>query len=139
MFEPDAFGTAEHMSLVDLAKQEDKDLLDDYIEAQVHGDIIVDRDIEAIVLDPSYKSTNIEHLALKLGCVVEWHDGYELNVSDLEKHPEYRGPEFVVLGKEISEDGILNPRILGNAAASKKYDEQALKRVWHYIARFGRK
>lgn len=139
VFEPDAFGTADHMSLVDLAKQDDKDLLDDYIEAQVHGDIVVDRDIEAIVLDPSYKGTNVEDLALKLGCAVEWHDGYELKISDLEKYPEYRGPEFVALGKEISEGGILNPHILGKAAASKKYDEQALKRVWHYIARFGRK
>jgi hypothetical protein len=139
VFEPDAFGTAMHMSLVDLAKQGDKDLLDDYIEAHVHGDIIVNKDIEVLVLDPCYKDSNIEILASKLGCSLAWHDGYELSISELEKHSEYRGPEFVALGKKISKEDILNPKILGEAAASNKYDEQALKRVWHYIARFGRK
>jgi hypothetical protein len=27
--------------------------------------------------------------------------------------------------------------VIGEAAATGKYDPQALKRVWHYVARFG--
>ncbi|MEU7607284.1 DUF3626 domain-containing protein [Streptomyces sp. NPDC041003] len=39
---------------------------------------------------------------------------------------------------EIAVSGRLTPRILGEAARGGRYDEQALKRVWHYLARFGR-
>ncbi|MBP9778864.1 MAG: DUF3626 domain-containing protein [Rickettsiaceae bacterium] len=138
VFEPGAFGTSEHMSLVSLAKQDDMDLLDDYVEAQVHGDIIVSRDVEAIVLDPSYKGTAVEELSSKLSCLVEWHSGYELTIADLEKHPNFRGSEFVEIGKEIAKDGRLNPKILGKATTTGNYNEQDLKKVWHYIARFGR-
>ena len=139
VFEPEAFGTAQHMSLVELAKADDKDILDDYIEAQIHGDIVVNKDIEAIVLDPSYRATDVEKLASKLECAVEWHKGYELTIEELEKYPNYRGAQFVEIGKLISQKGIINPKILGEAATTGNYNEQALKKVWHYIARFGRK
>jgi len=33
-------------------------------------------------------------------------------------------------------DGFLDPAVIG--AAVGRYDPQALKRVWHYVARFGR-
>jgi hypothetical protein len=65
VFEPEAFGTAKHMSLVELASADDKDLLDDYIEAQIHGELRLSRDIEALVLDPSFKGTVVEQLASK--------------------------------------------------------------------------
>jgi len=43
------------MSLVGLAEaDDDKDLLDDYIEAQVHGPLLLAHDVEALVLDPCY-------------------------------------------------------------------------------------
>jgi hypothetical protein len=53
------------------------------------------------------------------------------------RHPEYRGPEFVDLGVSLARDGCLDPRVIGDASRTGRYDEQALKRVWHYVARFG--
>jgi len=63
--------------------------------------------------------------------------GFRLAVADLRRHPGYRGPEYVGLGAEIAVDGHLDPAIIGAAARTGRYDAQALKRVWHYVARFG--
>lgn len=138
VFEPTAFGVAAAMPLIDLALADDKDLLDDYIEAQVHGPVRLDADVEALVLDPSYRETEVAAAAERLPCAVEWHPGYRLSVDEMARFPDYRGAEFVALGAEIAEDGWLTPRVVGEAFRSGRYDEQALKRVWHYVARFGR-
>ncbi|MCX5198815.1 DUF3626 domain-containing protein [Streptomyces sp. NBC_00249] len=135
--EPESFGVAARMPLIALAEADDQDALDDYIEAQVHSPVELDRDIEALVLDPSYRGTDIEAAAAKLPCPTEWHPGFHLTTTELRRHPGYRGQEFVDLGTAIAEAGILTPHILGKAARTGRYDEQALKRVWHYLARFG--
>ncbi len=137
-FEPEAFGTSEHIDLVSIAKTDNKDPLDDYIETQVHGEVRVPEHIEAIVLDPSYKDSEVKTLSRELKIPIEWHRGYVLSIEELEKHIDYRGKEYVELGKEISIKGIITPKIIGDAAITEKYDPQALKKVWHYLARFGR-
>lgn len=138
VFEPEAFGTAKHMALIELALEDDKDLLDDYIEAQIHGELDLAQDVEALVLDPSYKNSDVEALANKLNCNIEWHDGFILAVDEMAKYPNYRGEQFVRLGKEVSVNSVLTPYIIGLAAESGEYNQQDLKRVWHYLARFGR-
>jgi len=135
--EPVDFGVAASMPLIALALADDQDALDDYIEAHVHGPVRFATDVEALVLDPCYRGTEIEALAGELPCPTEWHGGFRLAVDELRRHPDYRGPEFVELGAEIAVDGWLDPKVIGDAARTGKYDEQALKRVWHYLARFG--
>ncbi|MFD8986179.1 DUF3626 domain-containing protein [Streptomyces sp. NPDC059564] len=135
--EPESFGVAARMSLIALAEADDQDALDDYIEAQVHHPVRLDQDVSALVLDPSYRDTDIETAASKLPCPTEWHPGFRLTVDVLRRHPDYRGQEFVELGTEIAVAGVLTPRILGEAARTGDHDDQALKRVWHYLARFG--
>ncbi|WP_405756347.1 MULTISPECIES: DUF3626 domain-containing protein [unclassified Streptomyces] len=135
--EPESFGVADRMSLIELAEADDQDVLDDYIEAQVHAPVRIDRDVDALVLDPSHRDTDVEAAAEKLPCAVEWHAGFRLTVDELRRHPDYRGQAYVDLGEAIAVAGLLTPRILGAAARSGRYDEQALKRVWHYLARFG--
>jgi hypothetical protein len=125
------------MSLIALAEADGKDLLDNYIEAQIHGRLLLARDVEALVLDPCYRGTDVERAAGELPCALEWHGGFRLNVEDLQRHPEYRGQEHVDLGVSLAEDGILTPRTIGDAARTGRHDLQALKRVWHYVARFG--
>lgn len=137
VFEPADFGVAAKMSLIELAEADQQDALDDYIEAQVHGHVRLDRDVEALVLDPSYRSTEVELAAKRLPCPLEWHAGFRLSVDELRLHPEYRGPQYVDLGSEVAVDGWLTPRVIGEAAALGQYDPQDLKRVWHYLARFG--
>jgi hypothetical protein len=137
VFEPSAFGVAASLSLIELAEADDQDALDDYIEAHVHGSLVLRRDVEALVLDPSYRGTAVEASARRLPCPVEWHPGLRLTVDELRRHPDYRGQEYVDLGTAIAVDGCLDPRIIGDAAASGLHDAQALKRVWHCLARFG--
>jgi hypothetical protein len=138
VFEPTVFGVADRLSaVIEAAFADEKDFLDDYIEAQVHGPLRFAYDIEAIVLDPCYRGLTVEKLAAELGCPVEWHGGFRLSVAELRKHPAYRGPEYVELGSELARDGQLDPSMIGDAARTGRYDEQALKRVWHYLARFG--
>ncbi|MBB4960805.1 DUF3626 domain-containing protein [Micromonospora polyrhachis] len=103
----------------------------------MHGPVRLDRDVEALVLDPSYRGTEVEAAACRLPCPLEWHPGFRLAVSELRRYPDYRGQECVDLGTKIAIDGYLNSRMIGAAALTGDHDEQALKRVWHYVARFG--
>lgn len=135
--EPVDFGVASGMHLIELAEADERDALDDYIEAQIHGPVVLGRHVEALVLDPCYRSTPVEEAARRLPCRTEWHAGFRLTVEQLRRHPGYRGAEFVELGAEIAEDGLLDPRIIGDAARSGRHDPQALKKVWHCLARFG--
>jgi Protein of unknown function (DUF3626) len=138
VFKPVHFGVVSRLStLVALAEADHKDPLDDYIEAHVHGVVDLTRDAEALVLDPCYSNTPAEAAARRLACPVEWHGGFTLTTAELRRHPGYRGQEFVDLGVSLARNGRLDPRVLGDASRTGRYDEQALKRVWHYVASFG--
>ncbi|PKT75037.1 DUF3626 domain-containing protein [Streptomyces populi] len=134
---PSAFGVADRCSLVELAEAADADALDGHVEAQIHGPVRFDRDVEALVLDPSYRGTEVHEAARHLPCPVEWHPGFRLGVSELRRHPHYRGREYVDLGAEIAVDGRLTPRVVGDAARTGRYELQDLKKVWHCLARYG--
>ncbi|MEV7601751.1 DUF3626 domain-containing protein [Kitasatospora sp. NPDC089797] len=135
--EPTDFGTAERMGLIPIASADRQDALDDCIEAHLHGPVRLAEDVEALVLDPCYRGSSVERAARRLPCPVEWHPGFRLTVEELRRHPDYRGPEFVDLGARIAVDGVLDPRIVGTAAATGRHDPQAVKKVWHLLARFG--
>ncbi|MER6033944.1 DUF3626 domain-containing protein [Streptomyces sp. NPDC001835] len=135
--EPSAFGVADRCSLVELAEADGLDVLDGHVEAQVHGPVALDRDVEALVLDVSYRGTTVEDAARGLPCPVEWHPGFRLGVGHLRRHPGYRGQRYVDLGAEIAVDGRLDPKVIGDAARTGRYDPQDLKKVWHCLARFG--
>jgi Protein of unknown function (DUF3626) len=109
-------------------------VLDDYVEAHVHGGVSTADDVEAVVLDPSHADTPVESAARRLGCAVEWHPGFSAPASDLD--PAYRGREFVELARSLGP--VLTPVVVGNAARSGDHDPQSLRRVWHLLARYGR-
>ncbi|WP_328657054.1 DUF3626 domain-containing protein [Nocardia salmonicida] len=135
--DPSNFGVASSMGLIELAEADDQDALDNYVEAHIHGPVQLDRDVEAIVLDPSHRGTELEAIARRLPCPVEWHNGFRLSIDGLLRHSEYRGAQDVELGVSLAVDGLLDARLIGRAAQSGRYDPQALKKVWHYLARFG--
>ena len=137
VFEPTNFAVSSRMPLVGLAEADDKDLLDDYIEAQVHGSLVLGQDVEALVLDPCFRGTAVQRAAERLPCPLEWHNGFRLGVDELQRHPSYRGAEYLELGVSLAQDGYLDPKVLGEASSLGAHDDQDLKRVWHYIARFG--
>ena len=55
----------------------------------------------------------------------------------LRRNAGYRAREFAGLGVSLARDGCLTAVMIGDAARAGRHDEQALKRVWHYVARFG--
>jgi hypothetical protein len=87
--------------------------------------------------DDTDRATTVEDGASLLGCPVEWHGGFTVTTAALLENPGYRGPEFARLGASLARDGALTPRLIGDASRAGRHDEQALKRVWHYAARFG--
>lgn len=137
VFEPAHFGVHDRCDLVARACTDDKDRLDDYIEAHVHGPLRLEEDIEALVLDPCFQGTQVERLARRLPCALEWHPGFRLPVEVLWAQASYRGREVADLGARLADSGVLDPACLGHAARGGRVDAQLLKKVWHCIARFG--
>lgn len=137
--------------LVRLADAAQADLLDDYVEAHVHGGVLIARDVEAIVLDPSHRGTPVEEAARGTGVAVEHHPGFAADAAEFD--PDYRGAVAVEVARQIArewpgewprearsaDDGpALTPRELGHAARSGRFAPQKVKFVWHLLARFGR-
>lgn len=138
-YSPIHFGVADRLGLVALAEQErpSKDMLDDYVEAHVHGPLLLSEDVEAVVLDPSHRDTEIEAIAGMLKCPLEWHPGFRMPASRVADCVAYRGQEIADLAASLVTDGFLTPRDIGLARRDGRADWQSLKRVWHCVARFG--
>ncbi|VXB92060.1 DUF3626 domain-containing protein [Nocardioides sp. AX2bis] len=147
--DPTAFATATHFDLWPLVDAWDArpltdeveagpgGRLDGYVEAQVHGPVLLDDDVEALVLDPCWRGTPTARQADLLGVPVEWHEGRRLSVEELARHPAYRGPRTVEVGLRVARDGLLDARVLGQAVEAGVEDPQQLKRLWHHVARWG--
>ncbi|MGH3996669.1 MAG: DUF3626 domain-containing protein [Pseudonocardiaceae bacterium] len=135
VLEPTDFGGPEVLpQLSAMADASGFDDLDECVEAHVHGGVVIERDVEAVVLDPCFRETKVEAAARELGCAVEWHQGFRVSSAGLD--PGYRGQEYVDLARSLGD--VLTPALLGDAARSGVHDAQSIKRVWHYLARFGR-
>lgn len=126
--------------------------LDGYIEAQVHGVVSLADDVEAIVLDPSFRGDDVEYeiaaAAAQFGFYVEWHRGTELAVHDVPD--DFRGATMPALARKVAgANGVLNARAIGAAMASEPFVKQnllgdspesnlqQLKYLWHTLLAFG--
>jgi Protein of unknown function (DUF3626) len=137
--EPHHFAVDDVRPLVALASDNRLALdpwLDNYIEAHIHGPLSMVDDVDAVVLDPSFRGTSIEEVADSLGCGVEWHNGFRLPVERIAECEVYRGPVAASAIIRIAEDKVVTPAILGHAR-DRLLDYQTAKWVWHCIARFG--
>ncbi|MGE5156283.1 MAG: DUF3626 domain-containing protein [Betaproteobacteria bacterium] len=132
--------------------------LDDYIEAQVHGEVLLARDAEALVLDPSLRAgevgATLVDLAAVHGIAVEWHCGFELAPDEFDD--EFRGPHMPALAQAVArwhagERGVIDAAVVGRAAASTVRDPgrwsrfgspdempQYVKHLWHTLVHCGR-
>ncbi|GAB3937682.1 DUF3626 domain-containing protein [Micromonospora vulcania] len=131
--------------------------LDDYVEAQVHGTLDLARDVEALVVDPSFAGTpvgaTLELIARRYGFPLLWHPGFVLPVDQVD--PEFRGPAIPVLAarvhREFARPGEpVDAALIGRAAASVVAEPdrwadrgpvavtlQHLKQLWHVLVRYG--
>lgn len=110
------------------------DPLNDYVEAHVHGGVVIARDVEALVLDPGDREAHDDVLG-SLGCPVEEHPGYRVTADAID--PAYRGPVPVRLARVLG--GEVTPALLAAASRTGDHDPQAVKWLWHCVARFGRR
>jgi hypothetical protein len=126
--------------------------LNHYIEAQVHGDISLQEDVESLVADPSFQETSIgdilENICRNYEIQLSWHSGYAL---DLESVPSnFRGSTMPSLAKRVCTGSYLDAHMIGLAASSLRrdpaswsdrgpYDEvlQELKLLWHVLVTYG--
>ena len=110
------------------------DPLNDYVEAHVHGTLTISRDVEALVFDPADRQAH-RNVLDRLGCPIEEHPGYRITADAIE--PGYRSHVPVDLARALG--GEINPVKLAAASRSGNHDPQAIKWLWHCLARFGRR
>lgn len=109
------------------------DPLNDYVEAHVHGGLVIDRDVEALVVDPVDWEVHADVLG-RLDCPIELHGGYLITADGIA--PAYRSDVPVDLARRLG--GEVTPARLASASRSGEHDPQAIKWLWHCLARFGR-
>ena len=132
--------------------------LDAYIEAQVHGDSELPRDVEALVIDPSFDGTStgdvLHQLCARYGIAVHRHPGFVLALEDVPR--DFRGPRMVPLAERVDRSfalvrGRLDAATVGRAAQSLQrepetwrdcgtFEEclQQMKQLWHCLVHAGR-
>jgi hypothetical protein len=121
-------------------------MLDDYVEAQVHGPVQLIVHAEAVVLDPSFARTPIADLTASLGVRVEWHGGFELRAHEYDS--EFRGPHMPKLAAAVAAEygEVIDAAVVGRFANEPhrwarfgERDElaQYAKHLWHTLVRYG--
>ncbi|WP_394130544.1 DUF3626 domain-containing protein [Shewanella maritima] len=126
--------------------------LDHYIEAQVHGDISLDTDIDLLVADPHFKETPIASLLNQIAQQYRirlcYHSGYQMLASEVPNN--FRGASMPSLAQKLACNGKVTPLQLGQAAQAlvsqtSSWSErgahekslQQLKLLWHVLVKYG--
>ncbi len=128
--------------------------LDDYVEAQVHGPLSLEADVDSLVADSSFQGQptgeDLEKIAERYGFPMAWRPTFELALKGVPD--DFRGPVMPDLARRITPRGEpLTARVIGEGALSleqaretwndwpSNYDEtwQQLKQLWHVLVAFG--
>ncbi len=97
---------------------------DTYVETHVHGPLDLSRDVESVVMDPSFRDTLAEAVlrkaAARFGFSLQWHSGYRMAADEF--RAEFRGPTIPPLAayvqREFGKDQALDAAVIGRAAVS---------------------
>jgi len=131
--------------------------LDDYIEAQIHGEINLINDVDCFYIDESFKNTEIngqaEILSEKYDIKLFWIPQRKIHVNNIGN--EFRGSAIPILARKIiskfnieteyinaeiigraSRDSILNPKEWSDLGTEQELF-QYMKQLWHTVAYFG--
>ena len=96
--------------------------LDGFIEAQIHGSVRIDEDVESLIADPSVRNGPVgevlNSISTKYKVPLFWHPGFILPVKDVPEH--FRGFAVKPLAQRIAGQGILDAAIIGFAENSVK-------------------
>lgn len=126
--------------------------LDRYIEIQVHGETLLDRDVAAIVADPAFQNSQI-HADLRAAAeaydfALSWHEGSVLGINEVPA--DFRGDTMPALAQQIATDGLLDAADIGRSLKTVRLPPlsvtgdptdgpmQQHKYLWHCLLHFGR-
>ena len=131
--------------------------LDYCIETHIHGDIILNEDIESLHIDESFRGTEFykyaEILVEKFNIGLKWIPKRQIVIDDIDN--EFRGPMIKPLAGKIdnlfgNSSSIINALLIGEASRSstlnpsewvdigdKYHVFQYLKQLWHTTAYYG--
>jgi GNAT superfamily N-acetyltransferase len=126
--------------------------LDQYIEAQVHGEVRLDRDVELLVADPSFQGTaigeSLQQIATTYRFALRWHAGFSLPLDRVPS--DFRGPTMPSLARHIATGNDLDASMIGPAVMELRRNPQAwsdrggslqvlqeLKLLWHVLVKYG--
>ena len=128
-------------------------VLDTQIEAQVHGPLDLQKDVELLVADPAFAPTStgevLRQIAAHYGFPLHWHCGFRLSVREIPD--DFRGPAMPRLARRIAgENGFIDAAVIGAAEASLYHHPDAwgdwgsraevlqhLKQLWHVLVHYG--
>ncbi|KAK0624187.1 hypothetical protein B0T14DRAFT_425163 [Immersiella caudata] len=127
--------------------------LDYYVEVQVHGEVRLERDVESLVADPSFRGSEVgeemEKLAEKFGFPLWWHVGSVIGAEEVPS--DFRGPTVPSLAQRVAKDGAVTAKDIGDAVrelardpeawkerGSQSHVMQELKWLWHVLVRYGK-
>lgn len=126
--------------------------LNHYVEAQVHGEVRLVRDAEALVVDPSFRGTatgeHLAALAAEADLELRWTPGFRLPVDRVPR--DFRGPRMPAVAARVARGGAYDAADLGAAAAGAVREPgawadlgelaevlQLVKLAWHCLVKFG--
>jgi Protein of unknown function (DUF3626) len=127
--------------------------LDHYVEAQVHGDVLLAEHADVLVADPSFQGTQTGRVLDAIGERYEvdcrWHCGFELLPREVPDN--FRGPKMPSLAERVAVEGKVHAAAIGAAVRALRQNPsgweergnesdvlQELKLLWHVVLRFGR-
>jgi uncharacterized protein DUF3626 len=128
-------------------------VLDTQIEAQVHGPVSLDQDVEWLVADPAFSETGTGTLLRALSeryCFpLRWHCGFRLTLDAVPD--DFRGPAMPSLARRVADgSGSIDAAAIGRAQVSlgQRPGEwvawgneaevlQLLKQLWHVVVHYG--
>lgn len=127
-----------------------KQNLDQYIEAQVHADILLKEDVAILVANTAYKNTPIETVIKKLSEKYQiellWRQGLELPLETAIAN--FRGTTIPNMVTQFTANGLINVAVLAETEKRlnkdlKNKEElntqlQQLKYLYHTLVQFGK-
>jgi hypothetical protein len=126
--------------------------LDEYVEAQIHGEISLKEDVNELVADACFRDTEVEKelevLCKKFDISLSWQAGFSITPQLIPT--DFRGENMQKLAREITESGDLTAYEIGlasknalqNPTSWEKWGtpieiQQKLKYLWHALMLFG--
>jgi hypothetical protein len=127
-------------------------VLDSCVEAQIHGPISLQDDIERMVVDPAFDGTLtgeiLNEISREYEIPIQHHCGFQLSAHAVPDN--FRGPAMPRLARRIAVKGLVDAAVIGAAEATLHLkpetwqdwgsrDEvlQHLKQLWHVVVHYG--